>query len=323
MRRFVTTKWLAVGALALAALLTAVAVLISRTAAEPAKVFLAPNADIAAKVEVDDPAHFLGEPFPVAIVVQFRPKSILLEPDSLRRLSFAPFEPTGVVFLNVRKIDEEITEYRYTSEIRAIELDPGKAYTVAPGTILYGRPPAEAKESLKVAFPEALQISAYYGDKATETAYRPLRTELPDGKIYPRLLASTAGLLFLAFALLSFRWGREALDWSGATPEELELRRLQTTLARFADQKWVSEADPRTRMKQLEGIVVHASPILMGLRPHELWNGHVDDAWSRVSKAMCAVYMPGEPGYEHVEEGRQALADAFAPVLTSLRRRRR
>lgn len=322
MRNIVSTKWLAIGALAIAGLLAGVALLLSRSVAEKPKLFLAPNADIAAKMEVDDPAHFLGEPFPVEIVVQYRPRSVQLEPDSLRRLSFAPFEPTGVVFLQVRKVDDEVTEYRYTTEIRAIELDPGKAYTVAPGTLLYARPPASDKESLTVAFPEALQISAYYGDKATETPYRPLRTELASGTLYPRLLTGTAGLLFIAFGLLTFRWVREALDWSGATPEELELRRLHTTLTRFADRAWVAEADPRTRLKQLEGILVHASPILMGMRPHELWNGHVDDAWSRVSRAMCVVYKAGDPDYEHVEEGRQALADAFAPVLTSMERSR-
>ncbi len=323
MRRIVTTKWLAVAAIGSAVLLSAAALLVSRSAPERQKVFLAPNGAIAVNVEVDDPAHFLGEPFPVAIVVQYRPETVQLEPDSLRRLSFAPFEPTGVVFLETHKLDAGIMEYRYTTEIRAIELVPGKTYTPLPGTLVYARPAATAKESVNVAFPEALHISAYYGDKASETPYRPLRSELPSGTLHPRLLATTAGLLFLSFGMLTVRWGREALDWSGATREELELRRLQTTLARFTDKAWVSEADPRTRLKQLEGVIVHASPILMGMSPHELWNGHQDDAWNRVSRAMCAVYMSGEPGYEEVEEGRRALADAFAPVLTSAERSRR
>lgn len=51
------------------------------------------------------------------------------------------------------------------------------------------------------------------------------------------------------------------------------------------------------------------------MTPHELWNGHMDDAWARVSRAISVVYGPDEPDYDHVEEGRQALAEAFAPVL--------
>src|SRR5205823_6642792 len=125
-----STKWLAIGAVAIAAILTAIAVVVSRSTPEPAKIFLAPNADIAAKAVVDDPAHFLGEAFNVDIVVQYRPKVVQLEPDSLRRLSFAPFEPTGVTLLKVRKLDDAVSEYRYTSEIRGIELDPGKTYKV-------------------------------------------------------------------------------------------------------------------------------------------------------------------------------------------------
>lgn len=261
--RIGTTKWLAIGAVALAAALGAGAFIVSRSVPEPKNVFLAPNADIAAKVQVDDPAHFLGEPFALDIVVQFRPKSVLLEPDSLSRLSFAPFEPTGVTFLKIRQIDDEISEYRYTSEIRAIELDPGKSYKIAPGTLLYASASGAEKKNLPVDFKEELQVSAYYGDRATQTPYRPLRTELPTGLLYPRLLQATAGLLFLAFALLVFRWGKDALDWSGATPEELELRRLHSTLTRFGDRRWVAELDARTRLKQLEGIAVHASPILM------------------------------------------------------------
>lgn len=323
MRSSATTKWLAIGAVAAAGVLAAVAAYFSTTVSEPKKVFLAPNADIAAQVEVDDPAHFLGEAFGVDIVVQYRPTAVQLEPDSLRRLSFAPFEPTGAVFLKIRKLDEAITEYRYTSEIRAIELDPGKSYKVAPGTITYTRAGAAAKERLNVAFPEALQVSGYYGDRATETPYRPLRTELPSGMLNARLLGATSALLILALVLLALVWGKEALDWSGATPQELELRRLQTTLDRFADRAWVTEADPRTRLKQLEGIVIHASPILMDMPPHELWNGHIDDAWARVSRAICPVYMPGEPDYDQVEEGRQALSDAFAPVLAGGKKGRR
>src|SRR5688500_8926097 len=100
MRRLFTTRRLAIGAVALAAVLGAFAFVVSRNTPLPKKVFLAPNADIAAQVEVDDFAHFLGEPFGVDIVVQYRPKAVQLEPDSLTRLSFAPFEPTGVTFLN-------------------------------------------------------------------------------------------------------------------------------------------------------------------------------------------------------------------------------
>jgi hypothetical protein len=305
---------------ALAGVMGAVALLVSRDVPPRANIFLAPNADIAAQVEVDDPAHFLGEPFGVDIVVQYRPRAVQLEPDSLRRLSFAPFEPTGVTFLNVRQLDVEVTEYRYTSEIRAIEQEPGKSYKLSPGTVVYARPPSPEKHSLTVEFPKELLISGYYGDKASQTPYRPLQTELPSGALYSQLLAATAGLLFVAFALLTVRWGKEALDWSGATPQELELRRLHSTLTRFGDRAWVAQADPRTRLKQLEGIAVHASPILMGMTPHELWNGHVDDAWTRVSRAISVVYMPTEPDYEHVEEGRQALAEAFAPVLKGSRR---
>ena len=320
MRRVVTTKWVALGAVALAGMLGAVAILVSRDVPERANIFLAPNADIAAQAQVDDPAHFLGEPFGVDIVVQYRSKTVQLEPDSLRRLSFAPFEPTGVVLLDVRQLDDEVTEYRYTSEIRAIELEPGKSYTLSPGTVLYARPPSPEKQSLTVEFPEELLISGYYGEKASQTPYRPLQRELPSGALYSRLLAGTAGLLFVAVALLTVRWGKEALDWSGATPQELELRRLHSTLTRFGDRAWVAEADPRTRLKQLEGIAVHASPILMGMTPHELWNGHMDGAWARVNRAICPVYMPGDLDYEHVEEGRQALAEAFAPVLKRTRR---
>jgi hypothetical protein len=321
MRKLVTTKWLAIGAVVIAAALGAVAIVVSRTVPEPKNIFLAPNADIAAKVEVDDPAHFLGEPFSVDIVIQYRPKAVKLEPDSLRRLSFAPFEPTGVTYLKIRQIDDEVSEYRYGTEIRAIELDPGKSYKVAPGTIIYAKAADGTAANLTVDFKEELQVSGYYGDRATQTPFRPLRTELPTGLLYPRLLQATAGLLFLAFALLSVRWGKEALDWSGATPQELELRRLHTTLARFGDRTWVTELDPRTRLKQLEGIAVHASPILMGMAPHELWNGHMNDSWARVTRAISLVYGPGEPDYDHVEEGRQALAEAFAPVLKRTKKR--
>jgi hypothetical protein len=320
MRRLVTTKRLAIAAVALAAVLGVFAAVVSQDTPQSKNVFLAPNADIAAQVEVDDYAHFLGEPFALDIVVQYRPDTVQLEPDSLRRLSFAPFEPTGVTFLNVRDLGEGIREYRYTSEIRGIELEPGKSYKVAAGTLTYARPPAADKETLSVALAKELQISAYYGDNASQTPYRPLQTELPSGTLYSRLLGATAGLLFVALALLTVRWGKEALDWSGATPQELELRRLHSTLTRFGDRAWVAQADPRTRLKQLEGIAVHASPILMGLTPHELWNGHMDDAWSRVNRAISPVYAPGELDYEHVEEGRQALADAFAPVLKGPRR---
>jgi hypothetical protein len=212
-----------------------------------------------------------------------------------------------------------VTEYRFSSEIRGIELDPGKTYKVAPGTIVYAKPPSPEKLDLKVELPEALQVSSYYGDKATQTAYRPLRDAIPNRLLYPHLLEAAAGLLLTAFVLLSLLWGKEALDWSGATPEELELRRLHATLKRFGDRKWVAEADARTRLKQLEGIAVHASPILMNMAPHELWNGHKEDSWVRVARAISIVYMPAEPDYDHVEEGRQALAEAFAPVLRKKR----
>ncbi|MCC7418428.1 MAG: hypothetical protein IT176_14925 [Acidobacteria bacterium] len=310
-----TATRLAIGAIGLAAAMAAAAGYLARRTPEPASIFLAPNADIAAKVDVDDPAHFLGEPFAVDIVVQYRPAAVRVEPDSLRRLSFAPFEPTGVTLLKIRQIDGGITEYRYSSEIRAIELDPGKAYKVAPGTLVYERPAQNAKESLTVDFEEELQVSSYYGDRATRTPYRPLRGALPGGRLYARLLQATAGLLVAAVALLGVRWGRDALDWSGATPEEIELRRLHGALTRFGDRAWVAEVEPRTRLKQLESIAVHASPILMGRPPHALWNGHGDDAWARVSRAMSIVYGPAEPDYEQVEEGRQALAEAFGPVL--------
>lgn len=216
MRSIVTTKRLAVAAMGGALLLIAAALLVSRDAPQPPKEFLAPNAAIAVNVEMDDPGHFLGEPFPVAIVVQYRPEAVQLEPDSLRRLSFAPFEPTGVVFLERRTLDAGIMEYRYTTEIRAIELVPGHTYTPQPGTLVYARSPAGAKESLTVAFLEPLQVSAYYWDKATDTPYRPLRTELLPGTLYSRLLASTASLLFLAFGLLTVRWGETR--WTGLAP---------------------------------------------------------------------------------------------------------
>lgn len=322
MRKLVT-KWLAIVAVVLAAGLAVFAVIVSRQVPEPISVFLAPNADIAAKVEVNDPAHFLGEPFSVDIVIQYRPAAVRLEPDSLRRLSYSPFEPTGVTFLNIREVDKDVSEFRYGTEIRGIELDPGKSYKVAPGTIVYARTSDGSPQSLNVDFKEELQVSSYYGDNATKTPYRPLRTALPSGLLYPRILQATAGLLFFALAVLAFLWGKEALDWSGATPAELELRRLHSTLTRFGDREWVAEADARTRLKQLEGIAVHASPILMGMQPHELWNGHVEDSWSRVTRAISPVYGPSEPDYEHVEEGRQALAQAFAPVLKQQQKKKR
>lgn len=111
----------------------------------------------------------------------------------------------------------------------------------------------------------------------------------------------------LAFGLLTLRRKQGALHGSSLTPEELEVQRLRATLARFADRAWVVEAAPRTRLRQLEEVVLRASLTLKGMSPRDVWN-EGDDAWSSVRRAICPIYMPDEPTYDQVEEGRRALA---------------
>ena len=275
-----------------------------------APLFLEPDAPIAARVEVDDVAHFLGEGFDVTVVVQYRGEAVELRPEALQQASFAPFEATGRVEEASLSLTSSVAEYRYSAELRAISAFPGRAYHPPPVPLEYVDRASGRQEAMEVPFPRPLYVSAYYGDHADQVPLRPLRGELAAWPRRSTLLAAGSALLFVASLGLVTRWGlaarraaREAREAAGGEPQ---LARLRQALRALAEPTEREDLDARGRLKEIEALAIGFGRDVLGLGPGDFWRRNGDPRWEVLGGAVERRYAAGDPEHADVKRAVRA-----------------
>lgn len=249
------------------------------------EIFASDKDPIVAFLEVDDAGHFIGEAFPIRIVVQHRINEITLSKESFLRAIFLPFERTDKDALVMsRQLPGDVVEYVYEVEVVTLTALPGKAYNLAPIVLDYVSLETGELKQLSVSLTHPLVIGSYYGETAGKVPLRPYKDSLDSPDVSKSwLLWVVSGSLFAAALILLVRWGgafvghyaRSRRSHSDSSSEE---QQLWDFIARFRDATCPDDrTSPRNALIQIgERAVYFAQCFNHVSGPQEFWNTQND-----------------------------------------------
>lgn len=302
------TKTALVVSAVVAALLALSALFISPLGAEiqrgdPEAVFLEEDQYVASKIDVENTAHMLGEEFSLTLSVQYDKEYVKIDTDSLRGMIWDPFDISGPVVIDHRKVEGSVYEYSYSTNLVAIKTLPGKEYVINPSMIGYEILETEENRTFN-AVPDVLfQIGSYYGGDAEDVSLRPLKPAVEDNTGLIQTLLGIAGALFILVAvsviIKVYFIKDEPVEEEVKIPES-EL--LLAKLSRFNDREWLEQEDARTRLRELEPLVYQAADLFFKLSPLDLHcRGRVSATWQKVIRGTESAYALNPPTYRDVE----------------------
>lgn len=294
---------------------------------EEHEIFLTPGLFIAAEIKVDEAAHFLGEPFPVVLLVQYKPDVIEIKSTTFTAISFAPFERVGSAELNKSALTDAITEYRYSLALQAIMMIPGELYQIEPLVLEYVLVASDQRQHLVVSFPHALQVNSEYED-AENLPFGPLMGVFYESHIASELFFVGAALIFSIFfilivfiVLMRLRSDKNRKHTNGNLRE---LRQLREFLDRCMTPSFF-ETSHRARLRELQTQAVYWANYLSIVEASAFFQYRNSSAWHALHEALEHAWKSNEPNVEHVKTASGAFESIFVqhlePLMRSKRRR--
>ncbi|MEX0877829.1 MAG: hypothetical protein WDZ40_03145 [Candidatus Spechtbacterales bacterium] len=267
-------------------------------------VFLSESQAVAVKADIEGTAHMLGEEFAITLIIQYDEDIADVDIGGLRNATLSPFNIVGDVNISHKNVRNSVYEYRYSTKLVAIDMIPGKAYTIKPISIEYALIETGEKRSFNVIPEIPFQIGSYYGGKTEGVEFRPPKPAVENNVVRAKTVLGISGILFALTAgaiLIRTYFVKEKKSKEEVATSEADI--LLWKLERFHDREWLEQKSADGRLLELEPLLYRAAYIFFELSPTDLYNKEKESLkWRKALIGIDHAYAPDSTTYEKVEE---------------------